>query len=83
MTFYLLQIFYKIYNLFDIKVFKNKHIQTDSRIVTDNKTSQTEVIIVPLIVNNFTQTDIKLSDIYEDNEWSNLTWIKTDTIDLV
>jgi hypothetical protein len=83
MTFYLVQVFNKIYKCWEVKEIENKCVQTDTRLTTDNKSSQTDVIIKPSLVDNSTQTDIKSSDINYDNEWANLTWINADTIDMI
>ena len=83
MTFYLFELFNKIYKFFQIKVFENKYIQTDIRLFTDNKYIQTDRIIQVLSIENSRQTDTKLLDNQDDSEWDNLTWINAEPIDIV
>jgi hypothetical protein len=83
MTFYLFELFNKIYKFFEIKVFEHKYIQTDSRLTTDNKYIQTDQIIPVLSIEISTQTDTKLLDNQDDSEWDNLTWMNADPIHMV
>lgn len=81
--------FKKIYLFLIIPDLKNKSIQVDLNFEIITKSSQTQTqtrnieIVYPEYNNNSSQTDIKLTDICNDNEWANLTWCKTDLIDII
>ena len=79
--------FKKIYIFLIIPNLKNKSVQTDLNCETTSISSQTQTHIIEIPKTRYndsdTQTDIKLTDIYNDNEWSNLIWSKPDLIDIV
>jgi len=79
----LFQIFNKIYKYFQFKQLKNQYLQTDPRLISDNKSTQTDYYYKSSSTNSFTQTDLTSLDINEDNEWNNLTWINSNTINMV
>lgn len=83
MTFYIFELFNKIYNFFEIKIFKNKSIQTDIRLFTDNKLTQTDYIPPLILLEKSTQTNINLLDKCEDSDWDNLIWINDDINNIV
>lgn len=80
--------FRKIYIFFIVPTYENKSIQTDIKREYNYKSCQTQTQTLTetsstRYINSCAQTDIKLTDICNDNEWSNLTWIKADLIDMV
>jgi len=79
----LFQIFNKIYKYFQFKQFKNQYLQTDPRLISDNKSTQTDYYYKSASTNSYTQTDLISLDINEDNEWNNLTWINSNPINIV
>jgi hypothetical protein len=87
----LIDCFRKIYVFLVIPSLKNKSVQTDSKSESTTKSSQTQTQTqtsideaIPIrYIDSYAQTDIKLADICNDNEWSNLTWTRTDLIDMV
>jgi len=79
----LFQIFNKIYKYFQFKQLKNQYLQTDPRLISDNKYTQTDYYYKSSFTDSFSQTDLTSLDINEDNEWNNLTWINSNPINIV
>jgi len=71
---YIKKLFVFIFN--DVK---NESTQTPARLQKqfNDQIIQTEPVFKKEFVSIDMQTDIKLLDIHEDNEWNNLTWSKS------